>query len=674
MPSFTNGVGGKQGYISMLAVSFRPNDSRSWSKVKIMDSLNFKLVSNPSVPKPVVICELSKRYLPDTRFYVELRTPDDKKRLLALNGKRIECAGVPMWPTIEPWGLPSSSSHRPDGYRDRDRDSSSRTTHQHHEKTHQSDRHDIHEHPERNTRDGDSIFRPPKRPRVPTSGSPSSKKTVLDIHKKIGSIAIPNGNSHAPKYKIILTKNPPSYTPKSFKDYLNNHIKETKMVGVSDGDRPSIVTCYESPTSNTCDGWIMEARTAKIADSVVNHLSGKLVLSGTRLFFQHKSNALLQRPLASPRPSSYAENANGKLRSPSSLPKPNWKQQEIHVYLYMDISAISLEELSSFINSFMKKAGLFDCDVVVESRILANKVCRFLCISGDAAQKVVDELHDVPYKNSKLKLARHNTFQKQTGDAADDMSVDKNQEGIETKKKAVAPSNAVRRISVTTEGTNESSKTSSPATDTESAKCKAQSQNLTKQLMILLKENKVLKREKEKLMKELRFGSQKEPIVLADSSELEALKAEKAKRDKELAAMKDTCDKLKKQATEATKAASAEYQKSLFDIHESWKKQTIQIHELQETIKRLKGEQKKEAAEKEKVKSELEEQRKENREMSQALRVGTVMLHEERAITRQMQKDIVELRKGKKRAEKELRNNKRSLSSEVKQDEDKYDA
>ena len=189
-----------------------------------------------------------------------------------------------------------------------------------------------------------------------------------------------------------------------------------------------------------------------------------------------------------------------------------------------------------------------------------------------------------------------------------------------------------------------------------------------------MKENKVLKRENEKLTKEGGSGSLKEPIIVADSSELEALKVEKAKRDKELAAMKDTCDKLKKQAAEATKAASAEYQKSLFDIHESWKKQTIQIHELQETIKQLKGEQEKEAAEKEKVKSELEEQRKENREMSQALRVGTTMLHEERAITKQMQNDIIELRKGKKRAQKELRDYKRSLSSEVKQDEDKYDA
>ena len=250
MPSIINGVGGNQGYITMLAVSFRPNDSRSWSEVKIKDCLNHKLVSSPSVPKPVVICALSKRYLPDTRFYVELRTPDDKKRLLALNGKRIECTGVPMWPTIEPWDLPSSSSHRPDGYRE----SASRTTHQDHEKTHQSHRHDIHEHSDRNTRDGDSIFRPPKRPRVPTLGSPSSKKTVLDSHTKIGSIAIPNGNSHASTYKVILTKNPPSYTPKSFKDYLSSHIKETKMAGVSDGDRPSIVTCYESPTSNTCDG------------------------------------------------------------------------------------------------------------------------------------------------------------------------------------------------------------------------------------------------------------------------------------------------------------------------------------------------------------------------------------------------------------------------------------
>ena len=368
--------------------------------------------------------------------------------------------------------------------------------------------------------------------------------------------------------------------------------------------------------------------------------------------------------MASPRVSSYAD------------PKPNWKQEELHVYLYMDRSSISLEELSSFINSFMKKAGLFDCDVVVESRVIKSRgnLSRFLCISGYAAQKVVDELHNVPYKNLRLRLVRHNSFQKETGDAADDSSVDKNQADNETKKKASAPANAARRVSVTTAGANDSSKTSSPATDTESANLKAQNQNLTKQVMTLLKENKVLKRENEKLTKEVGSGSLKEPIIVADSSELEALKVEKAKRDKELAAMKDTCDKLKKQAAEATKAASAEYQKSLFDIHESWKKQTIQIHELQETIKQLKGEQEKEAAEKEKVKSELEEQRKENREMSQALRVGTTMLHEERAITKQMQNDIIELRKGKKRAQKELRDYKRSLSSEVKQDEDKYDA
>lgn len=676
----------------MLAVSFKPNCNRSWSEVIIKDSLNYRLLPSPSAPKPVVICELSKRHLPDTRFYVELRTPDDKKRLLALNGQRIECSGCPLWPTIEPWDLPSSSStsNRSDGYRD----SSSRTTHQQHEKTHQSNRHgihehsdrstrdgddifrpprhqekthqsnrhDIHEHSDRSTRDSDNIFRPPKRPRTPTSGSPSSKRTTLDIHKTIGSLSIPN--IHASKYKVLLTKKPPSYTPRSFKDYLNNHIKATKMVGASELDKPSIVTCYESSTSNTCDGWILEARTAKIADSIVNHLSGKLLLSGTRLFFQQISNSSSQRPLASPRASSYPENGNGKIRSSSSLPKPDWANEELHVYSYdmhkMAPSSISLKELSSFINSFMKKTGLFDRDVVVDTSLLkSGNVCRLLCISGDAAQKVVDELHDVRYPNSKnqtLRLARHNSVQKQTGDAAGDNSIDKSQADNETKKKAMAPSNAIRRVSVTTTGANDSTKTSSPATDTESAKLKAQNQSLTKQVMTLLKENKFLKRENEKLTKEVGSGSQKEPIVLPDSSELEALNVKEAKRDKELAALKDACEKLKEQAAKATKEG-VEYRKSLIDVHADWVRQTLQNNELQKTIKQLK-----------------DEQRKENLEMSQALRVGTTMLHEERAVTKQMQNDIIELRKGKKRAQKELRDLKRSLNSEVKRDEDKYDA
>eukprot|EP00531_Pseudo-nitzschia_arenysensis_P009783 CAMPEP_0116145384 /NCGR_PEP_ID=MMETSP0329-20121206/16560_1 /TAXON_ID=697910 /ORGANISM="Pseudo-nitzschia arenysensis, Strain B593" /LENGTH=722 /DNA_ID=CAMNT_0003640977 /DNA_START=188 /DNA_END=2356 /DNA_ORIENTATION=+ len=720
----TNDVGsGKTKYFTELAVSFRTKHRHPWVASNLQDCLSHKIQPNRAkdAPTPIVICRFQEKHEKDSEFYVEARTPEDLKKLLALNDTKISSYGIHMYPTIEPWDL-----HR-------SKEGSSRTNRpQNEEKDQNYYGPSKKDNSERKDRDADANIRPLKRPRVGTSESPSSKKNILYLEKKMSDKTNPNSNgssNQSPDCKLHLTKHP-KCTQKYFLDYLNNHIQLTKMIGVSDGavGQPPILTC----TPDTGDGWVLETRTPKIASSIINQLSGKLVLLKTRLHFQRKSNLSIPPPPPSPkRRLSHSESA---IRSPPPL--PNWSQDECKVFCYS--KKVSHFEVKDFFNSFMKKSGLYDCNVVSESRTIHKNclVSVFLCISPDAAQSIVDELHNIPFKNTILNLKRHNHFQKHTENTAEDDSIDNSNTADDPKKKPTAPSNSekqpenspkkatspankakvatkdpkivvvpsnvARRVSIeavprkavaladtarqvakdTAPNTStaissgsDSSTDSVPTADAEIAKLKAKNENVTKQLMKLLKENKDLKKQNEKLAKEASSGSHKEPIVLADSgdetdmkrkykavsSQLDDLKVEKTKRDFEFVEMQDDRDKLKEQLKESERSCN--------EIHESWRKQETVIDDQKELINRLKEGLEEETAQKQQLEAKLKENEEESRQMKDALMKATCMHHEERATRNAMTLDLVRFRKAKKQAERAL---KRHLTR-VK-DEDKYDA
>lgn len=310
------------------------------------------------------------------------------------------------------------------------------------------------------------------------------------------------------------------------------------------------------------------------------------------------------RPSKRPRvPTSPAEITNGKMHLSSK--QPRWSDNVCLVFVSQLPAEMSRQEFCSFVNSFMKKARLFDGNAVMDSKCIGKslRTCILLCFSGDAAQDVVDELSDVVIKGVKLTLRRHDHFQKQ-GHAANDRT-DK-----------IAP-NTIRQVSretspntLSVEAVNDSVNTSKAAADIDSAQLEARNENLTKQVLKLLKENKDLKKKNEKLIKEVASGKQE---VIDD------------------------------------------YDRRLNDIHDSWKDQSIQIQEQEETVKSLKARQEKQAAENEKLNSQLAKMKTKYQEMTDALTRSSVVIQEEMAVRKSMALSLVDLRKAKKRAEKKLK-------------------
>jgi len=233
--------------------------------------------------------------------------------------------------------------------------------------------------------------------------------------------------------------------------------------------------------------------------------------------------------------------------------------------------------------------------------------------------------------------------------------------------------------------------------------------HLTKQVMKLLKENKELKKQNEMMTKadsptkaeQTDSGSHEKPIELEDSdeegekessseenekgrydemksnyekveSELEKIRVEKSQLEKEILSVKDSRKELEKQVEEAKKGVNDDYERRLHEIHESWKEQNAQIQELQDTIETLKVEKEQESSKKEDLISELQETRRRTDSLTDALTRATVMVQEETNVRKAMTLDLIELRKGKKKAERELKAN-RNLLASVKT-EDKYDA
>jgi hypothetical protein len=244
---------------------------------------------------------------------------------------------------------------------------------------------------------------------------------------------------------------------------------------------------------------------------------------------------------------------------------------------------------------------------------------------------------------------------------------------------------------------------------------KAKSKNLTKQLLKLLKENRDLKRQNEILARANSSGSHNKPIELEGSSdeagelegssheeaELEASHEENEKKsssqkheeeqkgeikrkwelekfevelnqlEKEFVAVNDTCKILERQIKEGKKEVNDDYERRLHEIHESWREQNTQIQEQQKEIERLKNGLEHEAAEKERLNSQLQDEKKRYQDMIDALTRSTIVIQEEMAVRKSMALSIVGLRKAKKRAEKELKAYK-SINAKVKT-EDKYD-
>jgi hypothetical protein len=616
-------------------------------------------------------------------------------------------------------------------------------------------------------------------------------------------------NTNAANCKLILTKNPDEYTPESFQDYLNRHLKQTSMTRVSDdtSGKAPILKCYESRESAVYDGWVLDTKTEKVADIIMNHVSGKLLLSGTRLYF--KRHAVSQQS---------AKRTNGKrqLSSPSSvLPKVTWKH-ECEAFIKRIPDGMTPQEVSSFVNNFMRKAGLFDRDIVIDSKGIGrqSRTTILLCVSADAAQTVVDELDNVFLKNIKLKISRYRNVRSNFSPSASETSVSRaplspsagrrNQtakntdsttasrfvvlssrkndsiclskvmlfldeaiidgscgdqsafvgaerlsssryrletDTVETASKLVKLSGIVynstielvfredekgasKQLFSTTEsqkttvdswaeldhptktpailGLADSAKPSRLATNEDAA-------HLTNQVLKLLKENKELKKQNEMMTKgdfpskaeQIDSGCHKKPIELEDSdeevekessseenenvryhemksnyekveSELEKIRVEKSQLEKEILTVKDSRKELEKQVEEAKKGVNDDYERRLHEIHESWKKQNAQIQELQDTIETLRAEKEQESSEKKDLISELQETRKRTDGLTDALARATVMVQEETNVRKAMTLNLIDLRKGKKKAERELKAN-RKLMASVKT-EDKYDA
>ena len=263
---------------------------------------------------------------------------------------------------------------------------------------------------------------PPTRKNNDKSTSASGSTTTT--HEPVGDLR--SDNRSAPTTipattlntccKLCLSKNPDQHTPESFRVYLNRHLIETNLAGsaddTTDGGKPPILRCYESPTPTIYDGWVLETKTEKVAAVILDHMNGLLTLSGVRLYFQRYDNLVTSDRINSP------STLPSSKYSPSSTKRTNGKHQqmledaweyECVVYMAEIPLLMTLPELNSFVNKFMVKAGLFDHDIIVDSKLIGQNHTGVMihCISPEAAQSMVDELDDVTLKNVKLFLSRH---------------------------------------------------------------------------------------------------------------------------------------------------------------------------------------------------------------------------------------------------------------------------
>ena len=221
-----NGVGNEHKYSTNLAVSFIAKLPHFWTHIHLRDCLNHKLGDNrhdnpTGGSSPVVIFE-QVPYGNANEYYVELRTASYRDRILEYNGDKIASGGQILLPRIEPWDrVPSlaspsqsqsqSQSHQYDRYRDRDRNSNDDNGDGRHSK-----------------RSKISISPPIRNNDKITSASGSGSTTN---HEPAGNRSAPTtpATTHNKCDNIHLSKNPFQKPPKSFRDYLNSHLRESNM-------------------------------------------------------------------------------------------------------------------------------------------------------------------------------------------------------------------------------------------------------------------------------------------------------------------------------------------------------------------------------------------------------------------------------------------------------------
>jgi len=834
-------------YQTKLAVSVLIADfPRSWNDSNLRDCLNFRIKRITSTKSnAIVICERIENG-EDNQYYVELRTSAERDGLLKLNDTKITSGDHVIWPRIETWYQePSLASPSHQLQRCSSNEASKQRQHHHRQQKNGN----YLRNSERDLNADNGYDRPSKRPKIPLSPSRKSHENTsasVSTHvrrhephspKRLAAFSATHNqsprNGRKPSIitsrksstdmtncKVYLTKNPGGVSPAEFQDYLNRQLKVLNLAGVSDdaggentGIKPSILNCYESPTSSIYDGWILETKTEKIVDAIINDVSGKLLLAGTRLYFQRHPDFSRDRrgmpPLSLSLHSSSKEDTNGKqqlISSPSSF--PSWDNKECVAACLSKIpDSMSLQDISSFVNTFMKKSGLFDRDIIIASQHVGNqRACVFLCFSADAVRGIIDELNGVSLKSVKLEFCHHKFMTQQYHTTYDQTNNESEKKGSipcmkastsSLKDTASNPSPSLRNMntsqtSLPTLKSNEASrnidvtitsrfvflssrknnticlpkvmsllneaiegsyvgrcaivgaecynssryrletdtvetaselvklsgivynstvelilkkdednsrKASSLATKKDSTQLKDKNDNLTKQVLKLLKENKDLKKQNDILARKnlgvkverIGSGSHKKPIELEDSSdeededmsscqndekaqsdasEFEKLQAEKNQLEKDFVAVKDACKEFERQIENA-KTVNDGYERRLFDLHGSWTEQTTQIQEQQDVIESLKVGQEQESAEKESLKSQLQVTKERYQDMTDALTMSTRMIQEEIAVRKTMALSLVKLRKAKKRAEKELKAY-TNLSTSVKP-EDKYD-
>lgn len=656
-----------KGAVSVVIKNKPPNISAN----DVMYGLKERLPVNMMNPNSIIECRQHNRIgNKGSEYYVEPSADRYRRLLLQLNGAEITCRGAKVPVIVQPWERDLQTSNQ---------------------------------HPQHSAPRVDGDYRSLERRAAKTSTSepwtPPSPPGAMK-RQSSGSVSPSKSTSQVSRCTLFLTKNPPRLTPLAFRDYFNDHLKDIKLAGVFDddaGDIPPIQQCYESTTTNTYDGWVLETRTEKIADSIINFVSGKLIKDGTRLFFQRSSDHSSPGGTKS-MPSThrvrnskiYGEDDNNNFHK-----FMNKKNNPSKVFVSRLPTTRPLQKFCIFVNTSMRRAKIFDEDIVQEA-FMMNNVCVLLCPSPYLAQRVVDELDYKYLDDVRLTVRRHKDYQK-AGRAIGD-KINKAVPGesvrrvsvstIDGKTSKVVPSSTVRQVSVPSdtspkaipitspntsseESVSDTADTSKSNLEAESAKIKAENENLTKQIMKLLKENKDLKKDKENLEKEVAASKEKEAVDSETNkrkfdemkrkheeatSELENLNVKKLKVDEELVAAKGITAELKKQLVNRSKKGEIDdYKERLFKIHESWQEQSVQIQEQGEEIERLKAEKAKEAKEKEELQARLTEKEQKYQDMTDALVNLSAVVNEEKATRKELQQTLVVFRKAKKKAEKKLK-------------------
>ena len=352
----------------------------SWTDTHLKDCLNYKLQPQISRQTPVIVCKRYKKGK-DNEFYVELLTRSDRDRLMELNNTEICSSGHRLYPRIEPWFQEEylePPSHKFDRYYDGE---SSKQRYQHRRQSNGSQNTwgNIDENSKRNRKDDHGSNESWKRQRTSVSPLRNNNKTHTGFLRMRG---LPFSASKDDIYLFFKYYNP-----------------------VSD----SIVLTYGSDGLATGEAYVQfeSAEDSERAMDLHCKMMGKRYIE---LFLSNKEEhgrALVQRP------------------QPKSRSETSWSE-EYQVFLSKAPESMLLREISAYINSFFKESGVFDRDIVIDaSRKGNNGLCVFRCISPVAAQKIVDELNDVPLKKMKLKLSRHrNITRKKRNGEHDNLKID----------------------------------------------------------------------------------------------------------------------------------------------------------------------------------------------------------------------------------------------------------